>query len=83
MSDSTPSRSHRIAAIPGDGIGKEVLPEGIRVLQAAADVFGFKLKVENFDFACAEYYEAHGTMMPADCKEKLSRFDAIFFGAVG
>ncbi len=83
MPASPSSRQYRIAAIPGDGIGKEVLPEGLRALQATADLFGFTLQVEHFDFACVEYYEKHGEMMPADWKEKLSKFDALFFGAVG
>lgn len=83
MPDSSSPRRYRIAAIPGDGIGKEVLPEGLRVLRAAADTFGFELEVEDFDFACVEYYEEHGEMMPPDWKEKLLKFDAIFFGAVG
>ena len=83
MPASSSPRRYRIAAIPGDGIGKEVLPEGLRALQAASDAFGFELEVENFDFACVEYYEKHGEMMPPDWKEKLLQFDAIFFGAVG
>lgn len=76
-------RSYRIAAIPGDGIGKEVLPEGCRVLEAAARKFGFDLAFDHFDFACADYYEKHGRMMPEDWKSQIGGHDAIFFGAVG
>lgn len=73
----------RIAAIPGDGIGKEVLPEGIRVLKAAAERWGFALSFEQMEWASCEYYSHHGKMMPDDWHEQLSRFDAIYFGAVG
>jgi tartrate dehydrogenase/decarboxylase/D-malate dehydrogenase len=74
---------HKIAVIPGDGIGKEVIPEGLRALDAAAAAFGFELSYEHFDFACAEYYERTGAMLPDDWFETLRGFDAIFFGAVG
>ena len=74
---------YRIAAIPGDGIGKEVLPEGVRVLNAAARTFGFDIEFVQFDWASCDYYMAHGTMMPDDWKQTLGGFDAIFFGAVG
>ena len=83
MPDSPASRSYRIASIPGDGIGKEVVPEGLRALHAAADAFGFTLRVEHHDFASVDYYEKHGTMMPADWKDPLAGCDAILFGAVG
>ncbi|HZW72131.1 MAG TPA: tartrate dehydrogenase [Caldimonas sp.] len=76
-------QTHRIAVIPGDGIGTEVVPEGIRVLEAAADRFGIDLKFDRFDFAAWPYYERHGSMMPADWKEKIGGHDAVFFGAVG
>lgn len=75
--------THRIAAIAGDGIGKEVLPEGLRVLDEAARKFGINIQVKHFDFASCDYYAKHGEMMPADWKEQLAGFDAIFFGAVG
>src|SRR5271163_2563446 len=75
--------THRIAFIPGDGIGKEVIPEGLRVLEAAASKFGFELQMDSFDFACVDYYERHGRMMPADWNQRLQPYDAIFFGAVG
>src|SRR6266404_351429 len=75
-------KTYRIAAIAGDGIGTEVVPEGIRVLEAAADKFGFKLDWHFFDWSCL-CYERTGMMMPADGIEQLSRFDGIFLGAVG
>ncbi len=77
------NRFYRIAAIPGDGIGTEVMPEGCRVVNAAADKYGFKLTFDDFDFACCDYYTKHGTMMPDDWKERIGGHDAIFFGAVG
>jgi len=73
----------RIAAIPGDGIGTEVMPEGLRVLDEAARRFGISLTIDHFDFASCAYYAQHGDMMPADWKERLGGYDAIFFGAVG
>lgn len=77
------TETYRIAVIPGDGIGKEVVPEGIRVLQAAAERFGFTLELTEFDFASADYYVEHGQMLPDDWFAQLKGFDAIFFGAVG
>jgi tartrate dehydrogenase/decarboxylase/D-malate dehydrogenase len=74
---------HRIAVLPGDGIGKEVVPEGLRVLKAAADRFGIGLDLASYDFASCDYYQRHGEMMPADWKQTLTAFEAIFFGAVG
>jgi tartrate dehydrogenase/decarboxylase/D-malate dehydrogenase len=75
--------THRIAVIAGDGIGKEVMPEGLRVLDAAARRFGIDLQVDHFDFANCDYYAKHGEMMPADWKERIGGHDAIFFGAIG
>ena len=77
------SRRYRIAVIPGDGIGKEVVPEGVRVLEAAAAKYGFDLELDAFDFASCDYYQRHGKMMPDDWKEQIGSHDAIFFGAVG
>ena len=77
------NRVYRIAVIPGDGIGKEVMPEGVRVLEAAAKKFGFELRNDDFDFASCDYYEKHQKMMPDDWKEQIGKHDAIFFGAVG
>lgn len=73
----------QIASIPGDGIGNEVMPEGLKVLRAAAKRFGFGLEVQTIDWASCTYYQQHGTMMPADWKQKLSGCDALYFGAVG
>ncbi|WP_237213505.1 tartrate dehydrogenase [Falsiroseomonas oryziterrae] len=74
---------HRIAAIPGDGIGQEVIPAGLRVLRALAERTGaFALEVEEFPWG-SDYYRANGRMMPEDGLETLKPFDAIFFGAVG
>ena len=73
----------RIAVIPGDGIGKEVMPEALRALAALGERHGLALEYEHFDWACAEYYQAHGDMLPADWFERLKGFDAILFGAVG
>ena len=76
-------RTYRIAVIPGDGIGKEVVPEGVRVLEKAAKHFGFTLQLDWFDFASCDYYAKHGRMMPEDWKAQIGGHDAIFFGAVG
>jgi len=73
----------RIAVIAGDGIGKEVMPEGIRVLEVAAEKFGIDLHFDHFDFSSWEYFEKHGKMMPDDWKDQIGGHDAILFGAVG
>ncbi len=75
-------KSYSIASIPGDGIGKEVLPEGIRVLDKAATLFGFALNWVEFPWSC-EYYSRTGKMMPDDGLDQLRCHDAIFLGAVG
>lgn len=75
--------NYKIAVIPGDGIGKEVMPEGVRVMDAVAQRFGIGLQWDWFDFASADYYLAHGKMMPDDWFETLKQYDAIYFGAVG
>jgi tartrate dehydrogenase/decarboxylase/D-malate dehydrogenase len=75
--------AQRIAVIPGDGIGKETVPEGLRVLDAAARKFGFELNYEHHDFASCDWYAKHGQMMPDDWKDRLLGVDAIFYGAVG
>ena len=77
------NRIYRIAVIPGDGIGKETVPEGVRVLEAAAAKYGFELRSDHFDFASCDYYQRHGQMMPDDWKAQIGSHDAIFFGAVG
>ena len=74
---------HRIAVIPGDGIGKEVMPEGIRVLEAVAGKFGIDLEFDHFDFSSWDYFERHGKMLPDDWRERIGGHDAIYFGAVG
>ncbi|HWW57550.1 MAG TPA: tartrate dehydrogenase [Sphingopyxis sp.] len=74
---------HRIAVIPGDGIGQEVVPEGIRVLEAASARYGCGFEFDYFDFASCDYYLKHGQMMPDDWKQQIGGHDAIFFGAVG
>jgi len=76
-------KTHRIAVIAGDGIGLEVMPEGLRALEAAASRFGIGLQFDHFDFACWPYYERHGQMLPDDWKEQIGSHDAIYFGAVG
>ncbi len=76
-------RKHTIAVIPGDGIGNEVMPEGMRVLEKAASLYGFELEQKWHDFSSCDYYARHGKMMPDNWKEEIGRPDAIFFGAVG
>jgi tartrate dehydrogenase/decarboxylase / D-malate dehydrogenase len=73
-------KTYRIALLPGDGIGREVVPEAVRVLESAARDLAFIF--EPFDWGC-EYYLAHGRMMPEDGLEQLRPFDAIFLGAIG
>jgi len=73
-------KHYRIALIPGDGIGKEVVPAGVKVLQAAAREFS--LSFEEFNWSC-EYYLRAGRMMPEDGLEQLRAFDAIYLGAIG
>ena len=80
---SNQKKQYRIAVIPGDGIGKEVAPEGLRVLEQAAKKHGVSLQFDHFDFASWDYYEKHGEMMPDDWKEQIGKHDAIYFGAVG
>ncbi|WCT78559.1 tartrate dehydrogenase [Novosphingobium humi] len=76
-------RNYKIAVIAGDGIGKEVMPEGLRALEKASSRYGFGLDLQVHDFADCDYYARHGRMMPEDWKEQIGRPDAIFFGAVG
>ena len=75
-------KSYNIAVIPGDGIGREVVPEGLRVLEAVAEKHQFKLNTTPFDWSC-ETYHATGRMMPEDGLDRLAEFDSIFLGAVG
>jgi len=76
-------KRYRLAVIPGDGIGKEVMTEGVRVLETAASKFGFDLQLDHFDFSSYDYYAKHGRMLPEDWKDRIGSHDAIFFGAVG
>ncbi len=73
---------HRIAVIPGDGIGQEVIPEGVRTLEKLAEKYGFQVQFSVFPYSCG-YYRKHGILMPDDAIQILGRFDAIFLGAVG
>lgn len=72
----------RIAAIPGDGIGREVLPAARTVIDSACATHGIELKYETFDWSCERYLE-EGAMMPPDGLDQLREFDAVFLGAVG
>jgi tartrate dehydrogenase/decarboxylase/D-malate dehydrogenase len=73
---------HRIAVIPGDGIGTEVIPEGIRVLDAAARRYGIDLAYDHFDWGC-DQYEKYGSWMPVDWKDQVGGHDCLYFGASG
>lgn len=77
------SKTYTIAVIPGDGIGKEVMPEAVRVLQAAQRRFGFALEMVPVEWASCDWYAQHGQMMPDDWKTQLAGMDALLFGAVG
>ncbi|MGH7042499.1 MAG: tartrate dehydrogenase, partial [Acetobacteraceae bacterium] len=76
------ARTHRIAVIPGDGIGKETVPEALKVLDAAASRFGFALDLAEYDWSC-ETYQKTGAMMPPDGMDRLRQSDSILLGAVG
>jgi tartrate dehydrogenase/decarboxylase/D-malate dehydrogenase len=76
------TRTLNIALIPGDGIGKEVMPEGVSVLETAANQHGLDLQFTQFDWSC-ETYLSTGSMMPEDGIEQLRPFDAIYLGAAG
>jgi tartrate dehydrogenase/decarboxylase/D-malate dehydrogenase len=76
-------KTHRIAVLPGDGIGKEVMPPALDVLEHAARAHGFALAFDHFDYASCDWYLAHGQMMPDHWPEDLGRCDAILYGAVG
>src|SRR4029077_2501393 len=75
-------REYRIAVIPGDGIGKEVVPEGIRVLEAAGSKYDIRFRWDELPWSC-EHYTKTGRMMPEDGLEQIRNHDAIFLGAVG
>jgi len=76
------SSSYQVAVIPGDGIGKEVVPEGVKVLEAVSPAFDISFEWKQFDWSCERYLES-GAMMPDDGIQQLCSFDAIFLGAVG
>jgi tartrate dehydrogenase/decarboxylase/D-malate dehydrogenase len=76
-------KSYKIATIAGDGIGKEVVPESLKVLKETAKKHQFQIQFDEFEFASCDYYQKHGKMLPNDWKEKIGGHDAIFFGAVG
>jgi tartrate dehydrogenase/decarboxylase/D-malate dehydrogenase len=84
MAKAKPAKTNKlkIAVIPGDGIGNEVVPEGIRVLEAVGRRFDIDYKWEHFDWSC-ERYQKKGRMMPKDGLDRLREFDAIYLGAVG
>jgi tartrate dehydrogenase/decarboxylase/D-malate dehydrogenase len=77
------NKTHRIAVIPGDGIGKEVMPEGLRVLKAVASRLGIGLQFDHIEWASCDYHARHGQMMPDDWKAQLQGIDALYFGAAG
>ena len=74
---------YNIAVIPGDGIGTEVVPEALKVLEVVSNKYGINLQLDHFDFSSYEYYSKHGQMMPDDWKSQIGSHDALFFGAVG
>jgi 3-isopropylmalate dehydrogenase len=76
------SKSYNIAVIGGDGTGPEVVREGIKVLDAAASKFGFKLNYQDFDFG-GERYLRTGEVLPETAAEELKKFDSIYLGAIG
>ena len=76
-------KSYKIASIAGDGIGKEVLPESLKVLKETAKKHQFQIQFDEFDFASCDYYQKNGKMLPDDWKDKIGSHDAIYFGAVG
>ncbi len=76
-------KTYNIATIAGDGIGKEVLPESLKILREIAKKHQFRIQFDEFDFASCDYYKKTGKMLPDDWKEKIGSHDAIYFGAVG
>ncbi len=76
-------KEYKIATIAGDGIGKEVMPEGLKILKEIAKQYQFKIKFDEFDFSSCDYYKKHNKMLPDDWKDRIGSHDAIYFGAVG
>ena len=74
---------YNIAVMPGDGIGTEVMPEALKVLNIVSNKYGINLHFDHFDFSSYEYYSKHGQMMPDDWKKQIEEHDALFFGSVG
>jgi tartrate dehydrogenase/decarboxylase / D-malate dehydrogenase len=83
MEERQMAKTYKIAVIPGDGIGVEVMPEALRVLDAATRRFGISIEYKHIEWASCDYYAQHGQMMPDDWKTQLQDADAILFGAVG
>ncbi|OTG86729.1 tartrate dehydrogenase [Acinetobacter sp. ANC 4558] len=77
------AKTFKIATLAGDGIGLEVLPEGIKVVKAVAEKYDIDIQLDAFDWASCDYYLEHGQMMPDHWFETLQQYDAIFFGAAG
>ncbi|MCP4232047.1 MAG: tartrate dehydrogenase [Aestuariibacter sp.] len=77
------SQTYNVAVIAGDGIGKEVMPEGLKIVKAAAGKFGLNIEFHTFEWGGCDYYETYGKMMPDDWKDQVADMDAIYFGAVG
>ncbi len=75
-------KEHLIAVVPGDGIGREVIPEGVRVLEAVGAQHGLRFTWKEFPWSC-DWYKAHGRMCPDDAADTLRKYDAVYFGAVG
>ena len=75
-------RSYRIAALPGDGTGPEVVAEGIKVINAAAKKFGFEVSFDTYNWG-GDHYLATGELLPDDAEETLKKYDAVFLGAIG
>src|SRR6185503_5332052 len=73
---------YKIAVIPGDGIGREVMPEGVRVMEAVGAKHGISFQWKEFDWSC-DWYKAHGKMCPDDAPQILRGYDAVYFGAAG
>ena len=76
-------KNYKIATISGDGIGKEVVPEGLKILKETAKKHQFQIHFDEFDFASCDYYIKNGKMLPDDWKQQIGKHDAIYFGAVG
>jgi len=76
-------KNYKIATIAGDGIGKEVVPESLKILKEVAKKYQFQIQFDEFDFASCDYYQKKGKMLPDDWKEQIKNHDAIYFGAVG